>query len=73
MDIRINDTSLRRALADIGIYPHEHYGIIEDIGHKAGLARISHTKKCIGAANQRKLLCHNDFLMVRSRPDDDRL
>jgi hypothetical protein len=25
------------------------------------LARISHTTKCIGATNQRKLLCHNAF------------
>ena len=41
--------------------------------HRRALARIFHTKKCIGAANQRKLLCHNDFLTVRSRPDANRL
>jgi predicted ATPase len=38
-----------------------------------GLARISHAKKCIGAPNQRKLLCGNDFPKIRGRPDDDRL
>ena len=37
------------------------------------LARISHTNKCIGAPNQRKLLCSNDFLAIRKRPDDDKL
>ena len=37
------------------------------------LARISHTKKCIGAPNQRKLLCHNAFLKIQERPDDDGL
>ena len=38
-----------------------------------GLARISHANKCIGAPNQRKLLCSNDFLAIRKRPDDDKL
>jgi len=37
------------------------------------LARISHANKCIGAPNQRKLLCSNDFLAIRKRPDDDKL
>jgi hypothetical protein len=37
------------------------------------LAHISHTKKCIGAPNQRKLLCRNDFLQIQERPDDNRL
>ena len=37
------------------------------------LARISHTKKCIGAPNQRKLFCDNDFRQIQERPDDDRL
>src|SRR5215468_8957649 len=42
---------------------------------KAGrrLARISHTKKCIGAPNQRKFFCDKDFPQIRGRPDDDRL
>jgi hypothetical protein len=39
----------------------------------AALARISHTKKCIGAPNQRKFLCVKDFLKIQERPDDDRL
>jgi len=30
---------------------------------------ISHTKKCIEAPNQRKLLCGNDFLKIRGCPD----
>jgi len=42
-------------------------------GQVIPLARISHTKKCIGAPNQRKLLCHNAFLKIQERPDDDRL
>ena len=37
------------------------------------LARISHTKKCIGAPNQRKFFCEKDFPEIRGRPDDDRL
>jgi len=37
------------------------------------LARISHTKKCIGAPNQRKFFCDKDFPQIRGRPDDDRL
>jgi len=37
------------------------------------LARISHTKKCIGAPNQRKFFCDKDFPEIRGRPDDDRL
>src|SRR2546421_668658 len=32
------------------------------------LARISHTTKCIGAPNQRKLLWHNDFRAIRGAP-----
>jgi hypothetical protein len=39
----------------------------------AGLARISHTKKCIGAPNQRKFFYEKDFPKIRGRPDDDRL
>src|SRR5215831_7323551 len=36
------------------------------IAHR--LARISHPTECIGAANQRKLLCENDFQRSRSAP-----
>ena len=32
------------------------------------LARISHGFKRIGAPNQRKLFCENDFLMIRGEP-----
>jgi hypothetical protein len=32
------------------------------------LARISHRDKRIGAANQRKLFCENDFSMIRRKP-----
>jgi hypothetical protein len=38
-----------------------------------GLARISHTTQCIGAPNQRKLLCENDFQRFAERPDADRV
>jgi len=37
------------------------------------LARISHTKKCIGAPNQRKFFCDKEFPQIRGRPDADRL
>jgi hypothetical protein len=37
------------------------------------LARISHTTQCIGAPNQRKLLCENDFQRFAERPDADRV
>jgi hypothetical protein len=42
-------------------------------GLRTPRCRLSHTKKCIGAPNRRKLLCGNDFLKIRGRPDDDRL
>jgi hypothetical protein len=32
------------------------------------LARISHQNGCIGAANQRKLLCHNDLTPTHGAP-----
>ena len=32
------------------------------------LARISHGFKRIGAPNQRKLFCENDFLVIRGEP-----
>src|SRR5882672_3824291 len=32
------------------------------------LARISHGVKRIGAPNQRKLFCENDFVMIRGEP-----
>jgi hypothetical protein len=32
------------------------------------LARISHTAWCVGAANQRKLLCSNDLSPTRRAP-----
>src|SRR5216683_2945090 len=35
---------------------------------RAGLARISHGFKRIGAPNQRKLFCENDFVMIRGEP-----
>ena len=38
-----------------------------------GLARISHTAECIGAANQRKPLCCNNFRRRAERPDADRV
>jgi len=37
------------------------------------LARISHSKKCIGAPNQRKFFCDKDFPQIRGRPDANRL
>jgi hypothetical protein len=37
------------------------------------LARISQTVECIGGANQRKLLCHNDFPLIPEAPDADRV
>ncbi len=49
----------------------EHAGL--DAAHHqlwsdARLTRISHTIKCIGAANQRKLLCCNDLSPIRGAP-----
>ena len=38
-----------------------------------GLARISHTIKCIGVANQRKSLCCNTFSLISGDPDADRV
>ena len=35
---------------------------------RGSLARISHTTECIGAANQRKSLCCNDFSLIRGAP-----
>ena len=40
---------------------------------RSQLARISHTAECIGAANQRKPLCCNDFRRRAERPDADRV
>jgi hypothetical protein len=36
--------------------------------YEDALARISHRIKRIGAPNQRKLFCENDFLMIRGEP-----
>jgi len=36
--------------------------------YQRDLARISQTNERIGAPNQRKLLCRNDFLMIRGEP-----
>src|SRR5260370_512625 len=47
--------------------------VIHTIGNADALARISHTTKCIGAPNQRKLLCENDFQRFAERPDADRV
>lgn len=41
--------------------------------HPAALARVSHEVKRIGAANQRKLLCPNDFTRFAESPDADRV
>src|SRR6516164_4460142 len=35
---------------------------------KTPLVRISHTAWCVGAANQRKLLCSNDLSPTRRAP-----
>jgi two-component system NtrC family sensor kinase len=40
----------------------------EALKHGQRLARISHRVKRIGAPNQRKLFCENDFLMIRGEP-----
>ena len=37
------------------------------------LARISQTIERIGGANQRKLLCSNDFSLILGAPDADRV
>jgi signal transduction histidine kinase len=51
-----------------------HFAVsVTDTGPGIPLARISHTKKCIGAPNQRKFFCNKDFPEIRGRPDDDRL
>jgi hypothetical protein len=39
----------------------------------AVLTCISHTNRRIGAPNQRKLLCCNDFTQIRGAPDADRV
>jgi AraC family transcriptional regulator len=60
----------------VASYIEEHLAepiSLAELADLARLTRISHTKKCIGAPNQRKLLCGNDFLKIRGRPDDDRL
>jgi len=55
------------------------YQPVEPMAHaiskqlQRGLARFSHTNKCIGAPNQRKFFCEKDFPEIRGRPDDDRL
>jgi hypothetical protein len=52
------------------------FGHSTSVPHTNGLhtlARISHTKKCIGAPNQRKFFYEKDFPKIRGRPDDDRL
>jgi FixJ family two-component response regulator len=41
----------------------DHSGVVVD-----WLARISHTAWCVGAANQRKLLCSNDLSPTRRAP-----
>src|SRR5262249_1784766 len=45
---------------------------IDAIFRANGLARISHSKKCIGAPNQRKFFCDKDFPQIRGRPDANR-
>jgi hypothetical protein len=42
-------------------------------GDFRALTRISHTKQRIGAPNQRKLFCENDFARFEERPDADRV
>jgi ABC-type multidrug transport system fused ATPase/permease subunit len=46
----------------------ENFTVHLDPGQRVGLARISHTIECIGAANQRKLLCCNDLSPIRGAP-----
>lgn len=43
------------------------------VENDGALARISHTIECIGAANQRKLLCGNNLARLAERPDADRV
>jgi hypothetical protein len=40
----------------------------EDQQRTTPLTRISHRVRRIGAPNQRKLFCENDFLMIRGKP-----
>src|SRR5438128_10212804 len=47
-------------------YPIKRMQMIRFNGES--LARISHTIECIGAANQRKLLCCNDLSPIRGAP-----
>jgi len=42
--------------------------IAADAANGERLARISHTNRRIGAANQRKLLCRNDLTRIRGEP-----
>ena len=37
------------------------------------LAWISQSYRCIGAENQRKMLCCNNFSLILERPDADRV
>jgi len=44
------------------------------IGYTGGsLAWISQSYRCIGAENQRKMLCCNNFSLILERPDADRV
>src|SRR5207302_6746467 len=53
----------------ISCYKDRMVGIDEELeAALAALARISHTTKCIGAANQRKPLCRNNLSMIRGAP-----
>ena len=45
----------------------EGYGALQFFTEEK-LARISHGFKRIGAPNQRKLFCENDFLVIRGEP-----
>ncbi len=49
---------------------HHLTAVLEDWDPRVvdGLARISHGFKRIGAPNQRKLFCENDFLVIRGEP-----
>jgi carbon starvation protein CstA len=47
--------------------------ILSRTGGCEGLARISHTTKCIETPNQRKLLCSNNLARLAERPDANRV
>jgi hypothetical protein len=68
IDKGLEDTPRRSFFADVATrfgISRTHVRTTLQHAQEAGLARISHTDECIGAPNQRKLLCSNDFLPIR--------